>query len=66
MINKRNRLQCSLCNDILESEFTHDFKNCSCGNMYIDGGSSYRRCGAADLSTILIVNDDDTVERLIE
>lgn len=38
-----NRIKCKRCKDILESNFTHDFKFCSCGAVGIDGGKDYLR-----------------------
>jgi hypothetical protein len=38
MIIVRNRAQCTLCKEILESEFEYDRKGCSCGNLSVDGG----------------------------
>ena len=39
----RNRVQCSKCNDIIESRHCHDFKSCSCGAVAVDGGKDYLR-----------------------
>jgi hypothetical protein len=36
-----NKVRCNLCNDEIESKFTHDFKWCSCGNVAVDGGKEY-------------------------
>ena len=42
----KNAIKCKKCGDIIESEYTHDFKMCSCGACAVDGGKSYlRRCG---------------------
>lgn len=40
---KANKAQCSICKDIIESEYTHDFKFCSCGSIAVDGGKEYLR-----------------------
>lgn len=41
----RNAIQCKHCGDIIESMYTHDFKQCSCGACAVDGGHEYlRRC----------------------
>lgn len=37
----RNRAQCLLCGEILESKFVTDRKTCSCGSFSIDGGQSF-------------------------
>lgn len=36
-----NKIQCNICKDIIESEWVHDFKMCSCGNCGVDGGKDY-------------------------
>lgn len=37
------------CGDIIESEYTHDFKMCKCGAVGVDGGHDYlRRLGSLD------------------
>jgi hypothetical protein len=44
----RNRIQCTHCNDIIESFYTHHFVQCSCGAVFTDGGKSYLRRGFRD------------------
>ena len=39
----RNRAQCLLCGDIIESISRHDFVTCTCGALSVDGGRSYIR-----------------------
>lgn len=39
----RNRAQCLLCGDIIESRSRHDFVTCTCGALSVDGGHSYIR-----------------------
>lgn len=36
-----NRIKCKRCEDILESNSTHDLKFCSCGAVGVDGGRDY-------------------------
>lgn len=36
-----NKIKCNHCGDIIESEYTHDFKFCKCGTVAVDGGHSY-------------------------
>ncbi len=45
---KINAIQCPTCGDIIFSRDRHDFKSCSCKEIYIDGGFSYRRVGYLD------------------
>lgn len=39
----RNRAQCLICGQIIESMYTHDFVTCKCGALSVDGGHSYIR-----------------------
>ena len=39
------KIQCRKCLDVIQSEYRHDFKWCSCKSIYIDGGSDYTRIG---------------------
>ena len=49
MINiKRNRIKCNHCGDIIESEYVHDFKSCSCGKVSVDGGCRYLKRSFTD------------------
>lgn len=41
----RNAAGCLLCGDVIESETTHDFRTCSCGNLSVDGGLEYIKRG---------------------
>lgn len=38
-------LKCKICGDIIFSRSRHDFRPCSCGNLFIDGGFDYWRVG---------------------
>lgn len=40
-----NKIKCNYCGDIIESEYTHDFKYCSCKRVFVDGGHEYMRRG---------------------
>jgi hypothetical protein len=65
----RNKAQCLLCGEIIESKFTHDYVTCSCGNLSVDGGRSYlRRCSKlhewVDLSEV--EQDEETQETEIK
>lgn len=44
----RNVIQCKHCGDVIESTYTHDFKWCSCGKVFVDGGHEYGRRGYTD------------------
>jgi len=38
-------IQCPNCKDTIYSRAQHDFHNCSCGAIFIDGGFHYTRVG---------------------
>ena len=53
-----NSVVCGVCDDYIYSAHQHDFVQCSCGNIAVDGGTSYiRRLGGekgyADTSIIV-------------
>lgn len=41
----RNIAKCKKCGDIIESKSRHDFVECSCGAIFVDGGNDYIRRG---------------------
>ena len=41
----KNMIRCKLCGDEIESTHVHDFKQCSCGACFVDGGREYQRIG---------------------
>lgn len=45
-----NKVKCKKCGDVIESNYTHDFKWCSCKTIAVDGGKSYlkRLCKSSD------------------
>lgn len=46
MTNKRitvNKIKCLTCQDVIESKHRHDYKDCKCGAVGVDGGLSYLR-----------------------
>ena len=44
---KLKAVHCLGCNDIIYSRAPNDFRNCSCGQIFVDGGRSYFKYGAA-------------------
>ena len=42
---KKNVIRCLKCGDVIESKSKHDFKYCSCGSCFVDGGCSYVHIG---------------------
>lgn len=45
---KRNVIRCKHCGDEIESVHCHDFRWCSCGSVFVDGGKDYLRRGFRD------------------
>lgn len=41
----RNAIKCLSCGVTVESHHRHDFKECQCGAVFVDGGKSYLRRG---------------------
>ena len=39
----RNAIRCNNCGDVIESKSRHDFAECSCGRVAVDGGLDYQR-----------------------
>lgn len=62
---KINKAECRLCGDVIESTHRHDFKTCSCGEISVDGGTSYiSRSWAKDQANIIELSEfeeDDTL-----
>ena len=56
----RNALKCKTCGDVIESFYRHDFKRCSCGKTFVDGGHDYLRRGGwpADIEDLSLTTED--------
>jgi hypothetical protein len=39
----RNAIKCKHCGNVIESKTVHDYKECSCGTVAVDGGKEYLR-----------------------
>jgi hypothetical protein len=39
------RFKCLKCNDEIQSMYRHDFVECRCRNIFVDGGEEYTRFG---------------------
>jgi hypothetical protein len=53
----RNAARCSRCHDEIESKHRHDFRSCSCGAIFVDGGKSYLRRGFRHESDIVELSE---------
>lgn len=40
-----SKIKCLKCNTVLESLHVHDFRECRCHSVFIDGGNEYLRMG---------------------
>jgi hypothetical protein len=52
-----SKARCARCGDIIESKSVHDFQQCKCESIFIDGGDEYLRCGFSKPSDIEIWNE---------
>ena len=65
----QNQIKCNSCGDTPYSAYRHDYKRCECGAVAVDGGMSYLRRSAADLSgyeDISVTMEDGLYEACIE
>lgn len=58
MITK-NAAQCRLCGEVIESTHRHDFKSCSCSEIFIDGGLDYTRFGFRNSENFISLMEHD-------
>ena len=65
----QNQAKCRVCGDLIFSRHRHDFVQCSCGAISVDGGMDYLKRGG-HLAYIeeksIIVNDDAIKDILTE
>ena len=40
-----NKARCKRCGDTIESKHRHDWRECGCGGVFVDGGRAYLRRG---------------------
>jgi hypothetical protein len=60
----RNRAQCGLCDDIIESQHRHDYVTCGCGEIAVDGGTAYLHRAARNFANLIDLSE--TVEEAYE
>jgi len=51
-----NSARCLKCGSELSSSSVHDYKECECGNVFVDGGMAYIRHGFLDRSKWLDIS----------
>lgn len=59
----RNAAKCLDCGDVIESTHRHDWKQCSCGHAFVDGGHAYIRHGFLDPSHVQDLSEYDDPEQ---
>lgn len=45
-------VKCPYCKEIIYSRARHDFRRCSCGNIFVDGGKEYLKYGGENIENI--------------
>lgn len=63
-----SRIRCTKCGDVIQSNYTHDFKMCLCRSVGIDGGLEYmkiigNREDYEDYSLFLFQDDYEEIRR---
>jgi hypothetical protein len=58
------KIKCLKCGEIIESTYRHHFKECSCGNICVDGGKDYLRFGGniKDKKSYLFIKDGKEIK----
>lgn len=57
----KNSAQCRVCGDTIESKHQHDWVQCSCEAIFIDGGLAYRRAGGNSEDFIDLCEYEETL-----
>ena len=53
-----NAAKCRKCGDVIVSRYTHDFVQCSCGAIFVDGGNDYCRRGGEPEDFIEVTDEE--------
>ncbi len=62
-----NKAKCKKCNDIIISAYRHDFVECKCGAIAVDGGQDYlRRIGSSTNRIELSEFEDPDPNRTVQ
>ena len=56
MITK-NVIKCIKCEDVIESKTVHDYVECSCGSVAVDGGHSYLKRSAVSMDSYIELSE---------
>jgi hypothetical protein len=52
-----NAIRCLKCQELIVSNYIHDFKWCPCGNVAVDGGKTYLKRSIAEGSDLNYVEE---------
>jgi hypothetical protein len=52
MSSTKRGLKCLKCGNVIASYHRHDYKECSCGGCFVDGGDDYFRYGGSDFQVV--------------
>ena len=61
-----NKARCEKCKTTIESKYRHDFVQCACGAIFVDGGDAYLRAGYDVPENFTRINEDGTEESMTE
>ena len=64
----RNAAKCNRCGDVIQSVSRHDFVECECGSIFVDGGNEYMRAGGAkeDFIALYVSTDKPYVPESVQ
>lgn len=52
------RVRCNHCGDVIQSQHRHDFVECGCGKIAVDGGGDYLRLVAPTPESYTVLPDE--------
>ena len=58
-----SKIQCTSCDDIIESTSVHDYLICKCTEIFLDGGNEYLRYGWTKEPPIIIETPKQAIEK---
>ena len=61
-----NKARCEKCKTTIESTYRHDFVQCACGAIFVDGGNEYFRCGYDVPESFTQILEDGTELSMVE
>ena len=61
-----NKVKCTNCKAVIESRYRHDFVQCHCGKIFVDGGNEYFRCGYDKPESFIRIYEDGREESMVD